>query len=65
MCDPVNEIAKMQVEMEAKEPVWIAQLEADIARLDEEISEREHERCVARTALTLLKIRKEKAEADQ
>lgn len=65
MCDPVNEIAKMQVELEAKEPVWIAQLEASIAARSAEIAKLEWEQLTERTALTFLKIRKEKAEADQ
>lgn len=65
MCDPVNEIARMQVELERKEPEWIAQLEASIAARAAEIAELEWKQLTERTALTLLKIRKEKAEADQ
>ncbi len=65
MCDPVQTIATIQVELEAKEPQWIAQLETEIAQLGEEITEREHKRYVARKALTLLRIRQGKDEADQ
>ena len=65
MCDPVNTIAVTQIALEAKEEAWIPDLQSQLANLDERIGQLEHERCVVRKALTLLHIRKEKAEAGQ
>lgn len=65
MCDPVTEMAVIEVTTVSKEELWIPDLQAQLAVLDEKIGQLEHERCVIRKALTVLHIRKEKAEANQ
>ena len=65
MCDPVQQMAAIAESTIAKEESWIKQLQAAVERRTRIIQRMEFKQHRDRTALTLLMIRKEKAEAAQ
>lgn len=65
MCDPIDQIAARQIDLEAKEPAWMAILEARMERRARIMRMLAHRQFCDLEAYQTLEIRKEKAEAGQ